>query len=184
MDAQRAFVQEALRMQQLRHPHVLAFFGVRQAGSLQANWPGSRVAAAALLGWVRHRVCAHGTTTCHDSACYAMQCLPAARPAPCSLLCPVCRSLDGPRGIILAEYCEGRDLHSALQLQSAGGRDRVFGWYRRGRSVAVNVAAALNYLHSMVRPWAALGGWGCKGSWFLQGQTVLPCAAAPPYTTE
>lgn len=86
LDAQRSFVQEALSLQRLRHPHVVAFFGV---------------------------------------------------------------SLDGPRGIILQECCEGRDLHSALQLQATGGSGRVFGWYRRGRRVALDVAKALNYLHSM-----------------------------------
>ncbi|PRW33664.1 serine threonine- kinase receptor R831 [Chlorella sorokiniana] len=86
LDAQQAFIKEALSLQQLRHPHVVSFSGV---------------------------------------------------------------SLDGPRGIILQEFCEGRDLHSALQLQSSGGSGRAFGWYRRGRRVALDVARALNYLHSM-----------------------------------
>lgn len=34
LDTQRSFVQEALSLQRLRHPHVVAFFGVRQAAQL------------------------------------------------------------------------------------------------------------------------------------------------------
>jgi serine/threonine protein kinase len=44
--------------------------------------------------------------------------------------------------------CEGRDLHSVLALTAAGSAYRLFGWYRRGRRVALEVARALNYLHS------------------------------------
>lgn len=34
----------------------------------------------------------------------------------------------------------GRDLHSALELCAAGTDQRLFGWYRRGRRVAYDVA--------------------------------------------
>lgn len=80
---------------------------------------------------------------------------------PLTAMCPLLprrlpRSLDGPRGIILTEYCDGRDLHKALQLRSATRGDRAFGWYGRGRRVALDVAKALNYLHSEVRPAAGM----------------------------
>lgn len=42
----------------------------------------------------------------------------------------------------------GRDLYNALDVPAAGGRERLFGWRRRGRKVALDVAKALNYLHS------------------------------------
>ena len=43
----------------------------------------------------------------------------------------------------------GRDLHGALELMAAGKvKERLFGWQRRGRRVAYDVAKALNYLHS------------------------------------
>jgi serine/threonine protein kinase len=48
------------------------------------------------------------------------------------------------------EFCEGRDLHSALQLRTARTGERIFGWRRSGRRVALEVARALNYLHSKV----------------------------------
>ncbi|PSC73546.1 Serine threonine-kinase CTR1 [Micractinium conductrix] len=52
------------------------------------------------------------------------------------------------KGVVLMEYAEGRDLHSALELCAAGTDQRLFGWYRRGRRVAYDVAKAMNYLHS------------------------------------
>ena len=79
-------------------------------------------------------------------------CMPTSCFPPCCLAC----SLDGPCGVILQECCEGRDLHSALQLPAAGGTGRAFGWYRRGRRIALDCAKALNYLHSQVRPWVAV----------------------------
>ena len=45
----------------------------------------------------------------------------------------------------------GRDLHSALEVPAAGTGQRLFGWYRRGRRVALDTAKALNYLRE----------WGC-----------------------
>ena len=51
-------------------------------------------------------------------------------------------------GVLLLEYCEGRDLHAALDVLARGSQDRLFGWYRRGKRIAVEVARAINYLHS------------------------------------
>jgi serine/threonine protein kinase len=59
-------------------------------------------------------------------------------------------SLTANKGVLLLEYAEGRDLHSALQLTAAGTNERLFGWRRRGRRVAYEVAKGLNYLHSKV----------------------------------
>ena len=51
LDAQRSFVQEALSLQRLRHPHVVAFFGVRQAAQLGLGlWQLVAAAASATLG--------------------------------------------------------------------------------------------------------------------------------------
>lgn len=38
------------------------------------------------------------------------------------------------------ELCEGRDLHSALQVRAAGSQERLFSWGRRGKRVALDVA--------------------------------------------
>ena len=45
-------------------------------------------------------------------------------------------------------YCAGRDLAACLGLKLAGSSRRLFGWYSRGRKVAMNIAAAVNFLHS------------------------------------
>lgn len=45
--------------------------------------------------------------------------------------------VKGGKGTVLMEYAEGRDLHSALEVVAAGTRERLFGWYRRGRRVAL-----------------------------------------------
>ncbi|PRW39133.1 cytochrome P450 chloroplastic isoform C [Chlorella sorokiniana] len=58
-------------------------------------------------------------------------------------------SVRGRTGLLLMEYCEGRDLYNALPLQAAGGSgERLFGWWRLGRRVAFDLARALNYIHS------------------------------------
>ncbi|KAI7838770.1 hypothetical protein COHA_007387 [Chlorella ohadii] len=51
------------------------------------------------------------------------------------------------RGVVLMELCEGRDLHSALQVRAAGSQERLFSWGRRGKRVALDVAKAMNFLH-------------------------------------
>lgn len=71
----------------------------------------------------------------------------------------VCINPEREKGLLVLECCEGRDLHSALQLTAAGSTDRLFSWYRRGRRIAYETAKAINYLHSKVggrrRPGAA-----------------------------
>ena len=57
-------------------------------------------------------------------------------------------ALTKTKGIVVMELCEGRDLHSALQVTVAGSSERLFSWRRRGRRAALEVARALNYLHS------------------------------------
>ncbi len=46
---------------------------------------------------------------------------------------------------------EGRDLHSRLDAINRAG-ERLFSWYGRGRTVAVDVARALHYLHRRAGP--------------------------------
>ncbi|PSC76263.1 dynamin-related 4C-like [Micractinium conductrix] len=50
-------------------------------------------------------------------------------------------------GIILMELMEGRDLQGRLQQPTKAGA-RLFGWWARGRTVALDIARALHYLHS------------------------------------
>ncbi|PSC67771.1 Serine threonine-kinase CTR1 [Micractinium conductrix] len=57
-------------------------------------------------------------------------------------------SFVGGKGVLLMEYAEGRDLQAALQLLERGSGERLFGWWRRGRKVALEVAKAVNYLHN------------------------------------
>lgn len=61
-----------------------------------------------------------------------------------------CLTGAAPAASFPQELCEGRDLHSVLALTAAGSAYRLFGWYRRGRRVALEVGRALNYLHSKV----------------------------------
>lgn len=54
---------------------------------------------------------------------------------------------SGSMGVLLLEYCEGRDLYRALPLRAGGsqaGGERPFGWWRRGRRVAYDEARAIN----------------------------------------
>ncbi|KAL4439257.1 hypothetical protein ABPG77_004159 [Micractinium sp. CCAP 211/92] len=59
-------------------------------------------------------------------------------------------SLDGPNAMLIMEYCPGRDLMGLLQAQTSDGSGRrLFGWWRRGRHVALHLARALAHLHSL-----------------------------------
>ncbi|PRW45638.1 serine threonine- kinase receptor R831 [Chlorella sorokiniana] len=84
-EMQEAFVTEATRLHALRHPNIIAFFGICVANG---------------------------------------------------------------KGIVIMEFAEGRDLHAALQVKASGSDQRLFGWQRRGRRVAFELAKAVNYLHS------------------------------------
>lgn len=60
----------------------------------------------------------------------------------------VCINQARGKGLLVMEFCEGRDLHSVLDLRASGTGERLFGWWQRGRRIACEVARALNYLHS------------------------------------
>ncbi|KAL4458215.1 hypothetical protein ABPG75_013080 [Micractinium tetrahymenae] len=51
------------------------------------------------------------------------------------------------RGILLMDFCAGRDLDAVMHAQSRASGQRLFGWYGRGRKVAEDVASGLAYLH-------------------------------------
>lgn len=60
--------------------------------------------------------------------------------------------MGAPHAAVLAPSCslatpqDGRDLCAALSKRDASG-ERAFGWARRGKRVALDVASALAYLH-------------------------------------
>lgn len=56
-------------------------------------------------------------------------------------------SVHEGEGIILTELLEARDLRAKLQATDVRG-ERLFAWHRRGRTVALDIAQALVYLHS------------------------------------
>lgn len=61
----------------------------------------------------------------------------------------------------------GRDLYRALEIRgqtASGASERVFGWRRRGRRVALDVARALNYLHSKASPHSGAKRRPCSSS--------------------
>ncbi|KAL4436791.1 hypothetical protein ABPG75_003930 [Micractinium tetrahymenae] len=51
------------------------------------------------------------------------------------------------RGILLMEFCSGRDLDAAMHACSRTTGARLFDWYNRGRKVAIEIASGLAYLH-------------------------------------
>lgn len=55
--------------------------------------------------------------------------------------------LDGPAAMLVTEYMEFGDLWRALPLANTGGQ-RIFGWWKRGRRILLDVAHGLQYLHS------------------------------------
>ena len=143
-----ARLQEALRLQQLRHAHVVAFYGVALMGSkglvLMEFCEGAQLGCLYCTShhirtsWPCFRRCAHR--------------LPAwlleSSSAP-----PVCFMSLTPFFGCSAPPPAGRDLHSALEVAAAGSSERLFAWGRRGRRVLYEVAKALNYLHLKVCLW-------------------------------
>eukprot|EP00887_Chlorella_sp_A99_P003134 scaffold9.g3134.t1 len=69
-------------------------------------------------------------------------------------------ALPGPpsnSGLLIMEFCEGRDLGTMLGLHTmtepgaspgSGAGERVFAWRRRGRQVALDIVRAVNHLHA------------------------------------
>lgn len=49
-------------------------------------------------------------------------------------------ALAPSKGVLLLELCAGRDLHAALDVLARGTQDRLFGWHRRGKRIALEVA--------------------------------------------
>jgi len=137
--AQEVFLTEAKHMQALRHPHIVSQF---RNGFHRAQRGAQSRANASKHS--RHTL------------------LPR---------CPLLQVtfygcvLDGPKGILLMELMDGRDLGSALRLRNARGQ-RTFGWYQHGCRIAWEISKALNHLHArnlvhMVRVHRA-GFLGCR----------------------
>ncbi|PSC73738.1 low-CO2 inducible isoform B [Micractinium conductrix] len=70
------------------------------------------------------------------------------------------------RGMLLQEYCAGRDLDVALDVRSRVTGGRLLDWNARGRRIAADIAAGMAYLHGcsvvhlphnilLTREWAA-----------------------------
>lgn len=76
----------------------------------------------------------------------------------------------------------GRDLFSALQRTGRGGTStRVFGWWRAGARVAVEIVRGINYCHQKVRPGLSFPsqGWDL-GAW-CPAASVLACNMHIPH---
>lgn len=98
--------------------------------------------------------------------------LPAPAPAHPAPAPHARRALSCPQGILILEYCAGRDLQSALGVTRQSGRGRLFGWYSRGRHVALDVAKVCC---CEVPRWP--GRWcsfDCMGSQLAAGNGWLP----------
>ncbi|PRW33326.1 serine threonine- kinase receptor R831 [Chlorella sorokiniana] len=52
------------------------------------------------------------------------------------------------RGILLMEFCAGKDLDNCMHSRSRATGERVFNWYNRGRRAVLDIATGLAYLHS------------------------------------
>lgn len=91
-------------------------------------------------------------------------------------------AITGSKGVVFTEYCEGRDLFSALDVLEQGSGERIFSWRRKGRRVALELARALNYLHRrnvihMVSAWGHRCKWKLAGgSWTLRLHASSPSA--------
>ena len=176
---QRAFIAEAERLHALRHAHLVPLYGVCLSGS--------KVRRAAGCGSRHWLPC--GCWAAHTSACVGRR----TRHAQLSVACvhPLLLLLL-LQGILLLEFCAGRDLHSALALKKQGGRgERLFGWYARGRQVALDVAKVSRRGGTCTAGMQQCDGWGLRRMlWALcsrlamaachGGTHALHCAPAPP----
>lgn len=117
----------------------------------------------------------------------------ARRPAACDLpppLPPAGVTLADAKGVVLLEFCEGRDLFHALDLVSAGTGQRIFGWHERGQRVAFDVAKVRRRgrgrrgLAGSAERTACLHaageGWGCVRAGARPLPCVLPLLPLPP----
>lgn len=59
------------------------------------------------------------------------------------------RLLMGSPACPLQELMEGGSLYKLLGARSKTSKQRVFGWYQRGKHVALDVACGIHYLHSL-----------------------------------
>ena len=116
---------------QLRHPNVVGFAGVTFHGSkgvvLMELCEGALLHHGAPSQLCLHTtcLCMLQAATCSRAACHAP---PAHRPHQPAMAAPP------------LQPCTGRDLHSALQVLAAGSQERLFGWHRRGKRVALDIA--------------------------------------------
>ena len=86
---------------------------------------------------------------------------PGDSPAPCSRPARHPTTPPHPQGILLLEFCAGRDLQSALGVTRQNGRGRLFGWYAHGRQVALDVAKVGGRAGGWGSSGAPLAAWGC-----------------------
>lgn len=58
----------------------------------------------------------------------------------------------------MQELMEGRDLRSLLDVRNRSTKERLFGWYLRGKHVALDVAFGLAYLHRLSTDYSCSSG--------------------------
>jgi len=161
------YLQEALQLQHLRHGHVVNFYGVSLDGSGHGIilmefcegewcwWAGCRQlssAGSAAPVPQAHTHLGKGSRAQGMPGCARTAATPLVF-AHCLSACCLTQYLTT---ILPSDaHCShaGRDLGSVLQLRSSRTHERIFGWHRSGRRVAVEVARAINWLHSKVIEW-------------------------------
>lgn len=130
---QEAFVTECLRLQQLRHPNIVQLMGVAVSGAK----------GIVLLEYAEGEPRAEGSA-CSCSAAASLK----AQQSP-DVARYLCSGISQSQLTFIRRVpAAGRDLRAALDVRAAGTDERLFGWHRRGKRVALQLARALNYLHS------------------------------------
>ena len=141
-----AFLHEARMLHSLRHRCIVQLAGVALHGDkalllmeylVRPPAAGDAGAGCARSGWQagpRQRCCSRSR---HARPAGGTGAVAHTRPSPCP---------DLPRPSRWNRQ-EGKDLFSAVKLRDRSG-ERVFGWGRRGKRVALDVASALAFLHS------------------------------------